>query len=70
MSSGEWLWLSTAGISAQEAVELLNRFVRELVAELRKHGPLKSKIDMTVDFTTSRGTTKSREYLIRGSTRA
>ena len=49
MPSGELLRLRTAGVSA-EAVELFNGFVKELVAELRKRGLLKGRIDMAVDF--------------------
>ncbi len=65
--SGEWLRLRTAGVSAQEAVELLNRFVKELAAELRKHGLLKGRIDMAIDFhCIKRYDKKPGEELIRG----
>ena len=65
--SGEWLRLRTAGVSAQEAVELLNGFVKELVAELRKRGLLKGRIDMAIDFhCIKRYDKKPPKELIRG----
>ena len=64
--SGEWLRLCTAGVSAQEAVETFNRFVKETVAELRRHG-LKGRIDMAIDFhCIKRYDRKPKEELIRG----
>ena len=65
--SGEWLRLCTAGGSVQEAVELLNRFVKEMVEELQRHGLLKGRIDMAVDFhCIKRYDEKPKEGLIRG----
>ena len=66
MPSGELLRLRTAGVSA-EAVEMLNRFVKEMVAELRRHGLLKGRIDVAIDFhCIERYDKKPKEELIRG----
>ena len=61
--SGEWL--RTAGVSA-EAVELLDLFVEELAAELRKRGLLKGRIDMAIDFHCIKRYDKKPKELIRG----
>ena len=65
--SGELLRLRTAGVSAQEAVGSFNRFNGAVVAELRRNGLLKGKIDMAADFhNVRRYDKKPKEELIRG----
>ena len=67
MPSGELPRLRTAGISAQEAVGSFNRFNGAAVAELRRNGLLKGRIDAAADFhNVKRYDKKPKEELIRG----
>ena len=69
--SGELLRLRTAGVSAQEAVGSFNRFNGAVVAELRRNGLMKGRMDMAADFhNVRRYDKKPKEELIRGGDKA